>query len=90
MHNRCLSQTTCFSYLNTDHIRKRYPTRSKAPNCEFEKGKVKADVEHIRGEMNKTWKKKDGCSTSNGARSHHLIGQVVTPHQTKKIRGMRN
>ena len=29
------------------------------------KGKGKVDVEHTRDEMNKTWKKKDGCNTSN-------------------------
>ena len=37
-----------------------------APCCEFDKGKGKANVEHIRDEMNKTWKKKDDCNTSNG------------------------
>ena len=40
------------------------PTRSKAPNYEFDKGKTK--VEHIRSEMNRTWKRKDTKSTSNG------------------------
>ena len=34
--------------------------------------------------MNKTWKKKDVESTSNGEGSLHPIGQVVTPHQTKQ------
>ena len=52
-----VSQTTCFSCHKIGHIRKNCPTRSKAPNFEFDKGKV--DVEHIRNEMNKTWKKKD-------------------------------
>ena len=66
-YNRWLSQTTCFSYLKIGHIRKHFPKRSKAPNSEFDKGKRKEDVEDIRGEMNKTWKKRDGCSTSNGA-----------------------
>ena len=42
------------------------PTRSKAPNYEFNKGKGKVDVECIRGEMNRTWKQRDGRSTSNG------------------------
>ena len=65
-YNRWLSQTTCFSYLKIGHIRKYYPTRSKAPNSKFNKGKGKVDVEHIRGEMNKTWKKRNGSSTSNG------------------------
>ena len=65
-YNRWLSQTTCFSYLKTSHVSKHCPTRSKAPNFEFNKGKCIADVEHTRGEMNKTWKKRDGSSTSNG------------------------
>ena len=65
-YNRWLSQTTCFSYLRTSHISKHCPTRSKVPNSEFNKGKEKVDVEHIRGEMNKTWKKRDGSNTSNG------------------------
>ena len=55
----------CFSYLKTGHISKHCPTRSKVPSCEFDKGKGKEDVEHIRGEMNKKWKKKDDCNTSN-------------------------
>ena len=56
-YNRWLSQTICFGYLKTIHINKHCPTRSKAPNCEFNKGKGKVDAEHIRGEMNKTWKR---------------------------------
>ena len=32
----------------------------------FNKGKGKVDIEHIRGEMNKTWKRRDGSNTSNG------------------------
>ena len=40
--------------------------RSKAPNSELNKGKGKVDVEHIRGEMNRTWKRRDGGNTSNG------------------------
>ena len=65
-YNRWLSQTTCFNYLKTGHIGKYCPTRSKAPNFEFNKGKGKVDVEYIRGEMNKTWKKRDGTHTSDG------------------------
>ena len=61
-----LSQITCFSCLKTSHISKYCPTRSKAPSCEFNKGKGKTDVEHIRDEMNKTQKKKGFCITSNG------------------------
>ena len=65
-YNRWLSHTTCFSCLKIGHISKYCPTRSKAPNSEFNKGKGKVDVEHIRGEMNKTWKRRDGNSTFNG------------------------
>ena len=61
-YNRWVSQTTCFSCLKNGHIKKHCPTRSKAPNSKFDKGKSKVDAEHIRGEM----KKRDGCSTSNG------------------------
>ena len=64
-YKRWLSQTTCFICLKTSHISKYCPTRSKAPSCEFDKGKGKEDVEHIRDEMKKTWKKKDACNTSN-------------------------
>ena len=39
---------------------------SKAPNFEFNKGKGKVDVEHIRAVMNITWKRRDGSSTFNG------------------------
>ena len=38
----------------------------KAPKIEANKGKEKVDVEHIRVEMKKTWKKRDGPSTFNG------------------------
>ena len=60
-----LSQTTCFSCLKTGHISRNCPTRSKAPSCEFNKGKGKADIENVRDEMNKTWKRKEDCSTSS-------------------------
>ena len=63
---KLLSEITCFSYHKTSHISKHCPTRSKAPNSKLNKGKGKVDVEHIRNEMNKTWKKKDAKSTSNG------------------------
>lgn len=39
---------------------------SKAPDLEFNKGKGKVDTKQIKGEINKTWKKKDGSNTSNG------------------------
>ena len=76
-----MSQTTCFSCLKTGHINKHCPTRSKAPNFEFKKGKGRIDIEHIRGEM-------DVEHQMEG--SLHLIGQVVTPHQTKQKEGMWN
>ena len=82
-YNRWLSQTTCFSYLKTSHISKYFPTESKAPNCEFNKGKCQADVEHIKGEMNKTWKKRDGCNTSNREGITSPNGSMITPHQTR-------
>ena len=65
-YNKWLSQITCFSYLKIGHISKHFPTRSKAPNSKFNKEKGKVDVEHIRGEINKTWKKRDGSSAPNG------------------------
>ena len=65
-YNRWLSQTTCFSCLKIGHISKFFPTKSKAPNSEFNKGKSKVNVEHIRKEMNRTWKRRDGGNTSNG------------------------
>ena len=65
-YNRWLSQTTFFSFLKTGHISKFFPTKSKAPNSEFNKGKEKVDVEYIRGEMNRTWKRRYGDNTSNG------------------------
>ena len=65
-YKRWLSQTTCFSYLKIGHISRHCPTKSKAPSCELDKGKGKVNVEHIRDGMNKTWKKKDDCRTSNG------------------------
>ena len=64
-YQRWLSQITCFSYWKTGHISKYCPARSKAPSCEFNKGKGKADVENVKDEMKKTWKKKDDCNTSN-------------------------
>ena len=64
-YSRWLCQTTCFSCLRTGHINRNCPTRSKAPSSEFNQGKEKVDVEQIRGQMNKTWKKKDECNTSS-------------------------
>ena len=64
-YSRWLSQTTCFCCLKTSHTSRNFPTRSKAPKSKVNRGKEKVDVEHIRGEMNKTWKKKDECISSN-------------------------
>ena len=55
-----------FSCLKTSHISRNCPTRAKAPKLEANKGKEKVDVEHIRVEMNRTWQRRDGASTSNG------------------------
>ena len=63
-YSRWLSQTTCFSCHKIGHVRKNFPTRSKAPKFEFDQGKT--EVENFRNEMNKTWKKKEIKSTSNG------------------------
>ena len=65
-YKRWLSQTTCFSYHKIGHISKHCPTRSKAPSSKFDKGKGETDIENIKKKMNKTWKKKDAESTSNG------------------------
>ena len=59
-----------------------------APSCEFNKGKGKEDIENIIDEMNKTWKRNEDCSTSNGEGSLHPMGQEITPHQTKQSRVM--
>ena len=58
-----MSQTTCFSCHKIGHVRKDFPTRSKAPKSEFDKGKT--EVENVKNEINKTWKKKGIESTSN-------------------------
>ena len=63
-YNRWLIQTTCFSCHKIGHVRKDCPTMSKAPKSEFDKGKT--EVENVRNEMNKTWKKKEKKRTSNG------------------------
>ena len=62
-YSRWLSQITCFSCHKTGHVRKDYPTRSKAPK--FEANKEKIEVNNVKNEMNKTWKKKETESTSN-------------------------
>ena len=65
-YSRWLSQRTFFSYLKIGHISKYCPTSSKTPNSKFNKGKGKVYIEHTRGEMNKTWKKREDCNTPNG------------------------
>lgn len=62
-YNRWLSETTCFSYLNTGHVSKNYPTRSLASSNGKNKGKEKVNVEKVKVQMNKTWKKNKDCST---------------------------
>jgi hypothetical protein len=64
-YSRWLCQTTCFSCLKTGHISRNCATRSKAPRSEYSQRKANVDVEQIRGQMNKTWKNKDECSTSS-------------------------
>ncbi len=59
-------QIKYFSCLKISHISRYCPTKSKARSCEFDKGKGKEDVENVRNEMNKIWKKKEDCSTSSG------------------------
>ena len=63
-YSRWLSQTTCFSCHKNGHVRKDCPTRSKATKFEFEKGKI--EVDNVRNEMNKKWKKNETERTSNG------------------------
>ena len=65
-YNRWLSQTTCFNFLKIGHVSRYFPTKSKAYKLEVKKGKEKVDVEHIKAEMNRTWKRRDGGNTSNG------------------------
>ena len=65
-YSRWLNQTTCFSFLKIGHVSRNCQTKKKAPKTEVNTGKEKVDVEHIRVEMKKTWKRRDGPSTSNG------------------------
>ena len=58
-----MSQTTSFSYLKIGHISRNYPTRSKAPSSEFNKGKGKVDAKEVKVQMKKTWKKNEDWST---------------------------
>jgi len=52
--------------LKTGHIIYYCSTRSKAPSCEFNKGKGKVDIENAKNEMNKTWKRNKDYNTSSG------------------------
>ena len=40
---------------------------SKAPSCDFNKGKGKGkeNLKYVRSDMNNTWKKMEDCNTSN-------------------------
>ena len=51
--------------MKTGHVGRNCPTKAKAPKVEANKGKGKADEEHIRIDMKKTWQKRDVPSTSN-------------------------
>ena len=62
-YSRWLSQITCFSCHKTGHVRNNFPIMSKAPKTKFDKGKT--EVENLRNEMNKIWKKKGTKSISN-------------------------
>ena len=59
-----------------------YPTQSLAPRNEFRKGEGKVDVEKVRIQMNKTWKKKEDCSTSNPneVTLSNGLGDHITPN----------
>ena len=61
--------------MKTRHVSRNCPTKVKAPKTEVNKGKEKADVDHIRADMKKTWKKRDGPSTSNG--------EITSPKEVK-------
>ena len=52
--------------MKTGHVSRNYPTKVKAPKTEVNKGKEKVDVENIKADMKKTWKRRDGSSSSNG------------------------
>ena len=52
--------------MKIGNVSRNYPTKVKAPKTEVNKGKEKVDVEHIKANMKKRWKKRDGPSTSNG------------------------
>ena len=51
--------------MKTRNVSKNYPTKVKAPKTEVNKGKEKVD-ENIKVDMKKTWKRRDGSSSSNG------------------------
>ena len=59
--------------MKTSHISINYPTRSKTPNCEFNEGKGKGDIENVRDEMKKTRRRKEDCSTSS-------VGGITSPN----------
>ena len=52
--------------MKTGHVNRNCPTKVKAPKTEVNKGKEKVDAEKIKAYMKKTWKRRDGSSSSNG------------------------
>ena len=40
-YNKWLTQTTCFSCLKIGHIIQYFPTKSKVPSYDFDKGKAR-------------------------------------------------
>ena len=78
-----MSQIAWLNFLKIGHISKYFPTKSKAPNFEFNKGKEKVDVstskerwiEHGREDM-------EVAHLMEG--SLHPKGQLVTLHPTKQ------
>ena len=66
--------------MKNGHTSRNFSTRSKADISEFKKGKGKVDVENVRDEMNKTWKRKEDCNTSSldGISSPNGLGDHTT------------
>ena len=73
---------TFFSCLKTGHVSRNCPTRSPAPRNEFYKDKEKVNVEKVKVQMKKTWKKKEDFSTSSldEVTSSNGSGDHITPN----------
>ena len=61
---------------------------SKAPSCEFDKGKGKEDVEHSEMRWTRHGRERKIAAHQVQMGSLHPMGQVITSHQTKQSRGM--